>query len=141
MNKLFHLAFIIALSPILMSCTAQQIPFVYKIDIPQGNIITDEQLDKLEPGMTQEQVSFLLGTPLLVDSFHQDQWDYIYQFAPGSAKRRKGEKEEEQLLRVYFENGVVEHFKFIEKEDHKEVKEEEKGAEEKGYFTRFVEFF
>lgn len=132
MHKLFHFAFIIALSPILLSCSSLpsipsvgDFPLVYKIDIPQGNIITDEQLDKLEPGMTQEQVTFLLGTPLLVDSFHQNQWDYIYQFVPGTAKRRKGAKEEEQLLRIYFEDGVVESYKFLEKEDDKEVKEEE----------------
>lgn len=126
MHKILNLTFIISLCLMMLGCTAEQIPFVYKIDIPQGNVISDEQLDRLEPGMTQEQVSFLLGTPLLVDPFHQNQWDYIYQFNPGSKKRSEGVKAEKQLLRIYFENGVVERYQFIEKEGDKKVKEKEK---------------
>jgi outer membrane protein assembly factor BamE len=67
--------------------------------------------------MTPQQVTFLLGSPLLVDSFHQNQWDYVYMFKPGSTKEREGEVEEEELLRVYFENGVVEKFSFIHREE------------------------
>lgn len=50
----------------------------YKLDIPQGNVLTQDMVDKLKPGMTQSQVRFILGTPLIVDPFHNDRWDYVY---------------------------------------------------------------
>lgn len=106
-----------ALALTLAACTAEDIPFVYKIDIPQGNLVKDEQIEKMQIGMTEEQVTFLLGTPLLVDPFHQDQWDYIYQFTPGTKKRREGVEGKEQLLRVYFTDELVSDFKIINKEE------------------------
>lgn len=51
---------------------------VHKLDIQQGNIIEEEQLQQLEPGMSRQQVEFVMGTPLLVDSFHENRWDYVY---------------------------------------------------------------
>ena len=60
------------------------IPGVYRIDIQQGNIVDGESLDQLEIGMERRKVSFILGTPLLVDPFHQDRWDYYYSLRPGS---------------------------------------------------------
>jgi outer membrane protein assembly factor BamE len=56
---------------------------VYKIDTQQGNVVTQEMVDKLKPGMTRGQVRFVLGTPLIVDPFHQDRWDYFYYFKKG----------------------------------------------------------
>jgi outer membrane protein assembly factor BamE len=50
----------------------------YKLDIPQGNYVTQEMMDKLKPGMTRSQVRFVLGTPLLVDPFRENRWDYVY---------------------------------------------------------------
>jgi len=50
----------------------------YKIDIQQGNYVTQEMVAKLQPGMTRGQVRFVLGTPLLADIFHNDRWDYVY---------------------------------------------------------------
>lgn len=50
----------------------------YKIDIQQGNFISHEMLAKIQPGMTKEQVRFALGTPLLTDIFHGNQWDYMF---------------------------------------------------------------
>ncbi len=49
----------------------------YRIDIQQGNEITQAMLDQLKPGMTPSQVRFVLGTPLIVDPFHADRWDYV----------------------------------------------------------------
>jgi outer membrane protein assembly factor BamE len=51
---------------------------VYRLNISQGNIVEEEDLDKVELGMTRNQVRFLLGTPMVADSFHQDRWDYVY---------------------------------------------------------------
>jgi len=54
------------------------LPKVHKIDIQQGNEISSEMLMKLKPGMTKAQVRFVLGTPLIQDTFHQERWDYVY---------------------------------------------------------------
>ncbi len=53
-------------------------PGVYRIDIPQGNVITQEMVDQLQPGMTKRQVRFVMGTPLVVDTFNQERWDYLH---------------------------------------------------------------
>jgi outer membrane protein assembly factor BamE len=58
----------------LAGCTG----FPYKLDVPQGNLVAAEQLEKLEIGMTRNQVRFVLGTPLVTDPFHADRWDYFY---------------------------------------------------------------
>jgi outer membrane protein assembly factor BamE len=55
----------------------------YTMDIQQGNVITQEMLSKLKPGMTPAQVRFILGTPLVVDAFHKDRWDYVYRYSKG----------------------------------------------------------
>lgn len=75
---------------LLTSCNgigAMDFPGVYKISIPQGNIITQEMVDQLRPGMTKRQVIFVMGTPLVRDPFHQDRWDYIYSYQPGGGIR------------------------------------------------------
>ena len=51
---------------------------VYKIDVQQGNLVTQENVDKLKPGMSKSEVKMLLGTPLLNDVFHQNEWDYYF---------------------------------------------------------------
>ena len=64
---------------------------VYKIDVQQGNLVTQELVDKLKPGMTKAEVKMVLGTPLLNDVFHADRWDYYFsqvkRFNPAERKR------------------------------------------------------
>ena len=55
-----------------------KIPRVYKLSIQQGNVITQEMVDRLKPGMTRNQVEFVMGKPVLADPFEQDQWVYVY---------------------------------------------------------------
>lgn len=55
----------------------------YKMDIQQGNVVTQEMIAKVEPGMTRSQVRFALGTPLVVDPFRTDRWDYVYLYQKG----------------------------------------------------------
>lgn len=55
----------------------------YKLDIQQGNVITQEMVDKLRPGMTRSQVRYVLGTPMVVDPFHKERWDYYYSYKKG----------------------------------------------------------
>ncbi|MGH6635302.1 MAG: outer membrane protein assembly factor BamE [Gammaproteobacteria bacterium] len=64
-----------------------RIPLVYKIDVQQGNIITQEMLAMLEPGIDKAKVRFIMGTPLLMDAFHQDRWDYVYSLQKGGGDR------------------------------------------------------
>ncbi len=66
----------------LMACK-NHIPFVYKMDIQQGNIVDETAVAQLEPGMTQQQVLFLLGNPIASDTFQQHRWDYVYYLKPG----------------------------------------------------------
>ena len=75
------------------------IPHVlYKIDVQQGNVVTDEMLDKLREGMTKPQVRFVLGSPLIVDVFRDNRWDYVY------IQRKKGDLVEQKKLTIYFED-------------------------------------
>jgi outer membrane protein assembly factor BamE len=55
----------------------------YRPDVRQGNYLDQALLETLKPGMTREQVRFLMGTPLVVDIFNPDRWDYIHRFEPG----------------------------------------------------------
>lgn len=62
-------------------------PGVYKIDIQQGNVVTQDMIDQLKPGMTQSQVRFIMGNPLITDTFHAKRWDYLYSTQPGGRQR------------------------------------------------------
>ena len=55
----------------------------YRIDVQQGNVLTQDMVAQLRPGLTRDQVRFLLGTPRLVDMFHADRWDYVYRLKKG----------------------------------------------------------
>lgn len=55
----------------------------YRIDVQQGNVLTQEMVSQLRPGLTRDQVRFILGTPMLVDVFHADRWDYVYRLQKG----------------------------------------------------------
>ena len=63
------------------------IPGIYKIDIQQGNVVTQEMVDQLRPGMTTRQVRFIMGTPLIQDTFHPNRWDYLYSMESGHNDR------------------------------------------------------
>ena len=72
-----------ALMLTLAACGGTEWGFPYRAPIQQGNWITAEQVARLEPGMSREQVRFLLGTPTLQDIFRSDRWDYPYYSKPG----------------------------------------------------------
>jgi outer membrane protein assembly factor BamE len=75
---IFILFTLVSCSSIELPAIPNSLPEIYKIDIQQGNEITSEMLMKLKPGMTKAQVRFVLGTPLIQDTFHSERWDYIY---------------------------------------------------------------
>ena len=73
----------------------------YKMDIRQGNYITPEMRKKVKIGMSRQQVSSILGSPLVSDVFHANRWDYIYRF------EEKTKLVEQQRLTLYFEGEFV----------------------------------
>jgi outer membrane protein assembly factor BamE len=75
---------------------------VYRMDIQQGNLLDAEQVDQVEVGMTRSQVRFLLGTPMVIDSFNADRWDYVY-----SLRRGHSRKISRRHLVVWFEGDTV----------------------------------
>lgn len=75
---------------------------VYRMDIQQGNLLDPDQVDQVEVGMTRSQVRFLLGTPMVMDSFDPDRWDYVY-----SLRRGHSRKVEKRHLVVWFEGDKV----------------------------------
>lgn len=70
----------------------------YKMDIQQGNHVTSKMMMQLRPGMTKSQVRFVMGTPLIADSFHADRWDYLYRMVKG------GKLIEQRHVILEFEN-------------------------------------
>lgn len=80
-----------------------QIPFVYRVDVQQGNVITQDMLAQLERGMDKNKVRFILGTPLLVDVFHQNRWDYVYSMRNGS------DRPVHRRISVFFEHDRLAH--------------------------------
>jgi outer membrane protein assembly factor BamE len=61
---------------------------MYRMDIAQGNYVSQAQVEQLKPGMTREQVRFVMGTPLLVDPFRPDRWEYVFSFQQANASAR-----------------------------------------------------
>ncbi len=74
----------------------------YKIDIQQGNYVTQDMIAKLKPGMSRSQVRFALGTPLIIDSFRTDRWDYVYMLM------KNGELTEQRTVTVVFNGDQLE---------------------------------
>lgn len=69
------MALVLASSLLASACS---FPGVYKMRVPQGNIVKQDMLDQLETGMTKRQVRFIMGTPMVTDSFNDQRWDYIF---------------------------------------------------------------
>lgn len=74
----------------------------YKIEVVQGNFVSKEQVDALQPGMSREQVRNVLGTPLVTSVFHGDRWDYVFTL------KRQGVAPQQRRLTVWFRNDAME---------------------------------
>lgn len=86
----------------LAACSTTQLPISpHKIDVQQGNVIDQEALEKLKPGLTRSQVRFLLGTPLLIDPFRDNRWDYVYNY------RNAGKLTAQNRLTLFFDHDVL----------------------------------
>ena len=74
----------------------------YKIDVVQGNFVSREQVEALQPGMSRQQVREILGTPLVTSLFHADRWEYVFTL------KRPGESLQTRKLAVFFKGDVLE---------------------------------
>jgi outer membrane protein assembly factor BamE len=96
-----HRYILLTMLVVLAGCKVPDVPTVikpYRIDIQQGNVVTQDMIAKLKPGMTRAQVRFALGSPLVVDPFRTDRWDYVYVF------ERQGKETERRAITVIFED-------------------------------------
>ena len=86
---MLRVAFAVFLLALVAGCGVPRIPGItpYKPEIQQGNYVSQEIIAQVKPGMTREQVRFLMGTPLLTDIFHADRWDYVYWREAENGKR------------------------------------------------------
>ncbi len=100
LKLLFALLFV---SSALLTGCGSSVPVIkpFKMDIQQGNVVTSKMLLQLRPGMTKSQVRFIMGTPLIVDSFHSNRWDYFYQL------RQAGKVVEQRRVILEFEKDLL----------------------------------
>jgi outer membrane protein assembly factor BamE len=90
---------VLVLAPWLAACgSSWNLLSVYRMEIQQGNYISQEAVSQLKPGMTKEQVRFVLGTPLVADIFHENRWDYVYR-----RQRANSRQVEERRVSVFFD--------------------------------------
>lgn len=97
---------------VLAGCAAITTPFdnylplitqfgVYKLDINQGNYLSQDMVDRLKVGQTKPQVRATLGTPLITSAFRDNRWDYVYEF------KSAGRVREHRQFTVYFADDVL----------------------------------
>ena len=92
-----RLASVLVLLALITTATACGGQFIHRVNQQQGNVITDTMLEKLKPGMNREQVQFVLGLPVLKNTFNSSRWDYIYTYA------ERSQNPEKRNLTLYFD--------------------------------------
>jgi outer membrane protein assembly factor BamE len=97
MRRLTKLVVVLALTGCKQAPELPAVIAPYRIDIQQGNVVTQQMVSKLKAGMTRAQVRFALGSPLVVDPFRTDRWDYIYSY------QKQGKDVERRHITVIFE--------------------------------------
>jgi outer membrane protein assembly factor BamE len=102
MRQLFFLFTTLA-SLTLTACSTvlSNLPGVYSLEIQQGNMVDQDMINQLRPNMSKRQVLYIMGSPMLVDVFHQKRWDYLY------SKQVEGEAREQKRISLYFEGDIL----------------------------------
>jgi outer membrane protein assembly factor BamE len=95
----------------LLLSACSWLPQPHKLDIEQGNAISQEEFESLYTGMTQTEVMETIGAPMLRNPFHVDRWDYVYRLKPGKGRERNSR------FTLYFRDGILVK---IDGEDYKE---------------------
>ena len=107
--RLFRFTFVVLVGGMTLAMGAcSSVPKIpnliseYRIDIQQGNVISQDMVAQLKPGQTKDQVRYILGTPMLSDVFHGDRWDYVYHMKKGNS-----DVIESQRFSVFFADGKL----------------------------------
>jgi len=115
---------------------------VYKIDINQGNYLSQDMVDKLKVGMTKPQVRTALGTPLVTSAFRESRWDYVYEYA------KQGKVREHRQFTVYFVDDKLARWEGDEMPQSvvelnraagEKAMKPEPSADDKGFFGRLLD--
>lgn len=101
MNRVFLPLFLVLLTACSSTPEIPSLLTPYRIDVRQGNHITQEMVSQLKPGQSRDQVRFILGTPLISDPYHAERWDYVYRFQPGH-----GEAQQRRVT-IFFSDGKL----------------------------------
>lgn len=103
MLSMFSRALAASAALLLASCGSLRLPTpelkAYRMEIQQGNFVSQQMVSQLKPGMSKDQVRFVLGTPLIADSFHADRWDYVFR-----RQRVNSSELEHRRIAVFFED-------------------------------------
>jgi outer membrane protein assembly factor BamE len=99
MRKLL-IPFVCVATQLGAGCSGAHVPFVYRQPITQGNVVTQDMVARLSPGMSKDQVSHVLGSPLIVDTFNPQEWVYYY-------STRHTEEDRQQLVVLEFEGEAL----------------------------------
>ena len=94
-------ALLFAAAALASSCN---LPRVYRLTVQQGNVITQEMVDSLKPGMSREQVAFIMGEPVVRNPFDNSRWDYVYTL------RVPGYVDDKMQMSLFFSDGLLSHF-------------------------------
>ena len=89
---------ILCIALLVSSCSLQK---TYKVVISQGNLVDQEMIDMLEVGMTESQVKFVMGTPLISDTFYPNRWDYFTSVTQGETVYTN------QKISLFFEENIL----------------------------------
>jgi outer membrane protein assembly factor BamE len=101
---LIRITVVLLLVAALSACSTFRFPGVHRITIQQGNVVTQQMVDRLKPGMTKSQVKFVLGNAVIDDQLEAGRWDYVYSIQlPSGGVIRK-------VLSVYFVEERLSHF-------------------------------
>jgi len=108
----------------LTGCSYLKYPDVHKMTIRQGNLLNQDMIDQLRPGLNRSQVRYILGTPLIADTFDQSRWDYYYSI------KRPGKEELRERVSIYFTDDKLSHFSgdYLPSSIAASLKADQKGA-------------
>ena len=99
LKRFYWLVFVCA----IVGCSISM-PRVHKVAVQQGNILNQSMIDKLKPGMTRTQVAYVMGRPVMINTFDPDRWDYVFTIEV------PGQFTESTRMSLFFENDVLTHF-------------------------------
>jgi outer membrane protein assembly factor BamE len=111
-----HIILVLAVTS-LVACSSFRFPGVHRINVQQGNVVTQQMIDKLRPGMTRSQVRFVLGNPVIDDQLDASRWDYLYSFQIAGGRTIR------KVLSLYFVEERLSYFEgdFLPTEDQQEL--------------------